>query len=229
MQLQHENVNDIAAALRSTHGCEAAILYGSMAAGDATASSDYDVAGFCDVSHVHRIAGKWRDSYLDVFLYPLSRLVQPEPGLVHMRDGRVLFDTVDGAAARLLAHLREIFSRGPEPLSPDEVTARRGWAWKMLDRARVGDPEGNFRRTWLLTALLEDYFLLAGRWYPGSKKGLAFLDANEPRMHALFRAALEPGAGLDDIEKLVEAVAGERDDNVAELLLRSPHWAASER
>jgi len=217
--VRSENVNDIVAALRSTHRCVAAILYGSIAAGDATPSSDYDIAGFCDVPQVRRIAGKWRDSYLDIFLYPLSKLQQPGPESLHMREGRVLFDTSDGAAAGLITGLREVFSRGPQPLPPDELAARRAWAWKMLDRARVGDAEGNFRRSWLLTALLEDYFLLTGRWYLGSKRSLAHLEANEPRMHALFSAALHPASSLGDIEKLVEAVAGRKDDNVARLEL----------
>jgi len=35
----------------------------------------------------------------------------------------------------------------------------------MALRMRRSDIEGNFRRAWLLTALLEDYFRLRGMWY----------------------------------------------------------------
>jgi len=109
--------------------------------------------------------------------------------------------------------LEALHGAGPEALPESELTARRNWAWKMLDRARIGDPEGNYRRAWLLTALLEDYFHLRTQWYEGSKKSLAFLARHEPAVYAKFEAALLPGAGLDRIAELVEVVAGPRRDS----------------
>jgi predicted nucleotidyltransferase len=131
-----------------------AILYGSFAAGDATPVSDYDIAGFADSRSVERISGKWRNSYLDLFLYPESRLDSPNPEMLHLRSGVVLFEKAE-AGSRFLAKLDEIFALGPERLPQSELRARRRWAWKMLDRAAKEDVEGNFRRAWLLTALLE--------------------------------------------------------------------------
>ena len=192
------------------------MLYGSHSSNDVTNASDYDLAGFCDIAESRRIAGPWRDSYLDVFLYPLAKLQQPGPELLHLRNGRVLFDTPDNAAEVLLAAIDEIFGHGPKKLPPDEALARRQWAWKMLDRARSGDPEGNFRRAWLLTALLEDHFQLSGRWYLGPKKSLAHLKMHEPHIYGLFTAALAPGARLSSIENLVRSVSGGRKQDEAE-------------
>src|SRR5207248_731180 len=85
------DLDDIAVALRERHRCHTAILYGSYATGDPRPGSDYDVAGFADVSSVERVTGSWRSSYLDVFIYPEVRLSAPDSELVHLRTGIVLF------------------------------------------------------------------------------------------------------------------------------------------
>jgi hypothetical protein len=183
-------------------------MYGSHARGDARPGSDYDVAGFAETAHVERITGPWRSSYLDVFVYPESKMT-PAPEMLHLRGGKALFQK-DGAADGFLAALDDLYAAGPEALHDSEIQARRNWAWKMLDRARLADPEGNYRRAWMLTALLEDYFVLRARWYDGSKKSLAFLAESEPHVHAKFEAALRPGASFDAVAELVETVAGPR-------------------
>jgi hypothetical protein len=202
-------VEEISAALRASYNCHTAILYGSHAKGDARPGSDYDVAGFADVSTVERVTGAWRNSYLDVFIYPESRLTAPTSEMVHLRGGVVLFQE-DAQGERLLSELDQIYAAGPEPLGDSELRARRHWAWKMSDRAAHDDAEGNFRRAWLLMALLEDYFHLRHRWYEGPKKSLSYLAENEPQVYAAFEAALRPGASLTTIAKLVETVAGPR-------------------
>jgi polymorphic toxin system nucleotidyltransferase-like protein len=202
------DLDDIAALLRQEHKCHAAILYGSRARGDAGPASDYDVAGFADVTAVERITGAWRSGYLDIFVYPESKLT-PSAEMLHMRGGKVLFQR-DRAGDEFLAALEAVHAAGPEALPESELAARRNWAWKMLDRARVGDPEGNYRRAWLLTALLEDYFHLRTLWYEGSKKSLAYLARCEPDVYAKFEAALLAGAGLEQVAELVEAVVGAR-------------------
>jgi predicted nucleotidyltransferase len=204
-----EDLDDIADALRRHHGSHTAILYGSFAAGDANATSDYDVAAFADSPGIERIAGRWRDTYLDVFVYPESMLESPGPELLPLRGGVVLFEK-EGAGTRLLAALEELFAHGPESLPASELRARRRWAWKMLDRAAKSDCEGDFRRAWLLSALLEDYFHLRHAWYLGPKKSLAYLRSNAPEAYAAFEEALRPGASLEVVGRVVGAVAGPR-------------------
>jgi hypothetical protein len=101
-----------------------------------------------------------------------------------------------------------MFAAGPEKLPDDEIAALKVWAWKMLDRAAASDIEGDYRRTWLLMALLEDYFAIRHRWYLGPKRSFQWLAANEPQAHAAFREALRPEADLEAIRRLVEVVAG---------------------
>jgi hypothetical protein len=74
-----------------------------------------------------------------------------------------------------------------------------------------GDAEGNYRRAWLLTALLEDWFQLRGLWYLGPKNALAHLRIHEPGLHDAFETALGPDAPLEKVETLVALVAGPRD------------------
>jgi hypothetical protein len=172
--------------------------------------SDYDIIGFREQDGpVARQTG-WRDgALLDVFIYPAQRLEAPAASFLHVRGGAILCDR-DDRGAQFLFGLEAIYAKGPNPLPPGECAALQAWAWKMLDRAMRGDVEGHYRRHWLLTALLENYFLIRGVWYPGSKEALKSLQTSNGKLYALFVAALEPGASLDAIKALVQAVSGDR-------------------
>lgn len=201
------DLEDICMQLRSRHGCRVVVLYGSHARGDATPGSDYDVAGFAPVAAPLRDARRWRGAFLDVFIYPEARLESPDAEMLKLRGGRVLFE-IDAAGTRFLQRLEHYFDAGPERLPEDEIQARRAWAYKMLDRIRRGDLEGRYRRAWLLTALLEDYFQLRQSWFPGPKEGFEWLRNNDAPTLAAFERALEPQANMESIATLVAAVAG---------------------
>ena len=72
----------------------------------------------------------------------------------------------------------------------------------MLDRASRGDIEGNFRRAWLLTTQLENFFLFRNEWYLGSKAALDALRADHPAIHAAVERALRPAASLARSKRL---------------------------
>jgi predicted nucleotidyltransferase len=200
-------IAQIAAELRTTHGCHTVILYGSHARGDARPSSDYDLMGIRETGPGFRDARLWQGVYLDLFIAPESDLAQPDESLLKLRGGIVLFQK-DNLGDALLARLDEMFLAGPKPRPPDEIAAVKVWAHKMIDRARDGDIEANYRRVWLLTSLLEDYFNFRHQWYLGPKQSFAWLKTHDPATHEAFQAALEPGASLDLIAALVERVTG---------------------
>lgn len=208
---QNDPVLDrLVARLEGVEGCRVIILYGSRARGDAGPDSDYDLIGFRDREGPPvRETGMRDGALLDVFIYPTGRLAEPGADLLHVRGGRALRD-LDGRGAAFLARLDEVFAAGPEPLPADEIEARRNWSWKMLDRAVRGDAESHFRRVWLLTMQLENFFLLRNEWYPGSKAALAALRVEQPVVYAVLERALAPMASLAEIEALVLAVNGPR-------------------
>jgi hypothetical protein len=110
------------------------------------------------------------------------------------------------AAPRCWQKVDALHAAGPVPLSPDEIEARRNWYGKMLDRIARGDIEAHYRRAWMLTAALEDYFALRGMWYEGPKAALAWLKLQKSEIYDAFAGALETAAQLDELQKLINKV-----------------------
>jgi uncharacterized protein len=195
----------IAKMVSAKHPCHTLILYGSWARGDATPASDVDLLAIAnnklrDIEHDTR---KWRGVYLDIFVYPESKVKAGV--LMHVRGGKVLKQRGQ-LGDQLLEKLDRKFRQDPKPLSPSELAVRKAWHLKMLDRAAMEGAEANYRRVWLLTALLEDYFALRNRWYEGPKISLQWLRENAPTVHRQFEAALKPDAELSAIRSLVKNV-----------------------
>jgi predicted nucleotidyltransferase len=189
--------------LKNKFGCHTLILYGSRARGDAKETSDYDIMGIkAEGDVIVRDAREWHGFYLDAFIYPESKVHPVQESMLHMRDGMILCEK-DQIGTKLLKSLRELDRQGPKKLADDEIRARKVWYQKMLARARAGDMEGNFRRMWLLTALIEDYFVVQGKWYRGPKESFAWLQVNQPNLYECYENAIRPDAPLTDIETLV--------------------------
>ena len=192
------------------HHCHTIILYGSRARGDATSVSDYDVVAFHDgEGSVTRETGHWQGALMDVFFYSTDRLQNPGAEFLRVRGGRILKERGD-LGRRFLETLDELYAKGPDPLSSDDLFLRRNWAWKTFDRTARGDVIGDFRRHHLLVELLESYFLLRQQWYLGPNEALALLKTNDPTAFNLFQAALIPDASLEEVQALVGCVVGLR-------------------
>lgn len=188
------------------HDCHTVILYGSRARGEENAASDYDVAGIRDTGDAVRDARPWQGAYLDAFIYPLARIVEPDRSLLHMRRGIVLREK-GAVGRRFLARLQDLYALGPELMAADEAEARYQWLYKTLERARVDDANGNYRRAWLLVGALEDFFSLRGEWYGGPKEGLRTLQQHHPELYAAYEKALLPGASFEEIAHMVKCLA----------------------
>lgn len=196
----------LAEGLVARHGCHTVLLYGSRARGDASEESDWDLLGVRTEGPVVRDAWRTEHGWLDAFVYPEAELLA-EPlsmSFFRLEGARVLVQR-EGFGDALIRKVEARLANPPEPLPDDEIAARRQWAEKMLERARVGDAEGNFRRAWLLTQLLEDHFVCAQRWYRGPKAAIASLRRDEPELYRRYAAALEPGAPFSAVEDVVAA------------------------
>lgn len=209
----HDNdptLDRIVRELADDHAAHTILLYGSRADGSAGPDSDYDIAAFGPIAEPFRIARPASGGYLDVFVYPQAQLTSESDEFLKLRGSRVLRQR-GVEADDLLRALDAKHARGPDPLSADEIAARRVWAHKMLDRMQRGDAEGDYRRAWLLYTLLEDYFHLRGLWCEGPKKSLRWLSQFDADTHRAFVSALRPGANFESIRALVACVTGLAD------------------
>ena len=195
--------------LKSQFACHTAILYGSRARGDFSANSDYDVLGVSQlVDDVVRDARKFRGKYVDVFVYPEVALRRPVEAHLFIRGGMVLFEK-NGFGTKFLKKLDRIYSKGPTPNLKSEIQVKKIWAEKMFSRAKLRDPEGNYRRLWLITSLLPDYFAIRNKWYMGSKAGLAELKRMDAKTHELYLKALEHPFDDANLRKLISRITSE--------------------
>jgi hypothetical protein len=195
------------------YGAHTVLLYGSRADNSANEFSDYDIAAFAKISAATRDARVVDGQFVDVFIHPEEALVAATEEHLSLRGSKILLQR-GNEAAKFLTELDAIFARGPKPLPADEIQARRVWARKMALRMRRADIEGNYRRAWLLTALLEDYFCIRGMWYQGPKKSIEWLLASDPETHNAFATALQPGASDESIDVLTERVVGDDKSHV---------------
>ncbi len=194
--------------LAQAGGAHTVLLYGSRADGTEDQDSDYDIAAFGPREDTGRDTRVVDGVFLDVFIYPDAVLRQQATAdFLKLRQSVVLVQR-DREAHRFLDGLGALFAQGPPALPADEISARRAWAWKMVARMERRDAEGHYRRAWLLTSLLEDYFALRGQWYEGPKKALLWLRAHDPATAAAMEAALQPGASQASIRHAVACVAG---------------------
>lgn len=196
--------------LVSVHSARTILLYGSRADGTASDDSDYDIAAFGPIKEPLRIARPQGRGYLDIWVYPNESLTEVTDESLRLRGSKVLLQRANEAEA-FLANIEALYRRGPARLTPNEIEARRVWAHKMLARIERADPEGNYRRVWLLQALLEDYFQQRGLWFEGPKKALRWLAASDVPAYHAYCQALEPGASNQSIATLVQVFHGAHD------------------
>lgn len=200
-------LHTICTELSQRRGVHTVLLYGSRANGTEDQDSDYDIAAFGPCEQAVRDTRMVGGGFLDAFIYPDSLLLQPGAELLKLRRSVVLVQRTQ-EADRFLQGLEALFAQGPAALPPDEISARKAWAWKMVARLERGDAEGHYRRAWLLTSLLEDYFALRQQWFEGPKKALRWLREQDPATAAALAAALQPGALPETIRLAVACVAG---------------------
>ncbi|MGB8856746.1 MAG: nucleotidyltransferase domain-containing protein [Burkholderiales bacterium] len=191
--------------LVSAHAVHTILLYGSRANGSARPDSDYDIAAFAPVEKTIRDARVVEGMFLDTFIYPESELLNPIEEHLKLRGSKIVLQR-ETDVENFLHQLEHLFRIGPTALPADEIEARKVWALKMAERMKYGDVEANYRRVWLLTALLEDYFHIRGLWCQGPKKSLIWLKKFDAAVHDAYCAALEPGARHETIHALVKLV-----------------------
>lgn len=182
------------------------IVYGSYADGSNNEHSDFDalvITGGRDTLHdVSFVDGV----QLDVFVYPAEHFESEYncDDFIQIADGRIITDT-DGTAARLMASVEAYLTALPLK-TLEEVRSDIEWCKKMLLRTARSDPEGMFRRHWLIVDSLEIYCAAMGQQYRGPKKALRWMEMEQAEAFGLYCSALhdDDGAITAWVEYLVE-------------------------
>ncbi|MBY0415796.1 MAG: nucleotidyltransferase domain-containing protein, partial [Bdellovibrionales bacterium] len=186
--------------------CHTVILYGSRARGDANFASDYDIMGVRKTGKKMRIAKMFNDAYLDSFIFPEKDLKVIDENFLYMKGAKVLHQK-DQFGTLFIKKLNSALKKKYRPLPSDEIEARRFWLHKMLERIKLGDLEGLYRRSWLQEALLADYFNIRKLRYWGSKESFKWLMVNDKKTYLLFKKTLENPSDFKNLKKLVEQVS----------------------
>ncbi len=196
-----ENVKNY---LKKQYNCHSIILYGSFSNGTYTDESDIDVICFCDTTLQKNDTTVINGRQLDAWIYDTNMMTKPKE-LLHINGGKILLDEKD-LCTRLLENIDEYFNKGPQKLTLEEINFKKNWLKKMLNRAKKGDVEGNFRYHWMLVDSLEMYFGIKGLWYLGPKKSLNCLKENDTGAYKLFKDALSIDSSLEKAEKLIDFI-----------------------
>lgn len=204
MVMEEKLIDAVKEYLKKEYNCHSIILYGSFASGDYTEESDIDLVCFCDNPKKENDTTVFNNRRLDAWIYK-TEMMEEYTQFLHVKDGKIIFDERD-LCTIFLNEINEQFIIGPKQLTLQEKDFLKSWLKKMLQRAKKGDIEGNFRYHWLLTDSLKIYFDIKGMWYLGPKKSLRWLYENNREAYYLFYNALRINADIAEIEKLIEYI-----------------------
>ncbi|MBU3129944.1 nucleotidyltransferase domain-containing protein [Clostridium tagluense] len=189
---------------KEQYNCHSIILYGSFANDTYTDESDIDIICFCDNVLKKNDTTIINGRQLDAWMYNTNMMTKEEE-LLHIKGGKILLDEKD-LCAKLLANIDKLFNEGAKKLTLEDINFHKSWLMKMLNRAKKGDVEGDFRYHWMLVDSLTIYFGIKGLWYLGPKKSLHWLKENDGHAYKLFNDALNINSSFEKTENLISFI-----------------------
>lgn len=191
--MNYENdpvLSSIVRELKNKYRCHTIVLYGSRARGLISPTSDYDVVGIRRRGSKTRLAKKQMGFYWDVFVYPEKDLRRLDDQQLGWRDARIIYG--EGTYGQnLLRRLHTLLKKPHKPEPQYEINILKVWAQKELDRCKIEDIQGLYRRAEFQTALIEHYFVIRKKRFSGPKAGFAWLKENDPRAFKLINRCLK--------------------------------------
>lgn len=180
--MKYENdpiLKSIVLKLKEKFRCHTIILYGSRARGSISLTSDYDVVGVCKRGKKTRIAKKQMGFYWDVLVCPEKDLEKLGEQQLGWKDAQILYQK-DEYGRNLLRRLKVLLRKPHKPAPQYEIDVLKVWAQKELDRCKVKDIQGLYRRAEFQNALIEHYFIVRKKRFSGPKASFAWLEKNDP-------------------------------------------------
>ncbi|CAG9295935.1 hypothetical protein CEDIAZO_01069 [Celerinatantimonas diazotrophica] len=105
-----------------------------------------------------------------------------------------------------MVEIRQRLAQGPDPLRPEDSDHLVKWIFKMIARIESGGLEGNYRRCWLQTDLLEIYFQMRRLWFLGPKKSFKYLKQHDQAAYNLFSTMYENNNNLEMLKEVAQYV-----------------------
>lgn len=163
-------------------------VYGSYADGTNDEYSDFDcllIVKSKDRTHDDTIVD---GVVLDCFLYSEQEIGQEDiETFIPLYDAKLVYDT--GIGQTVQSRVRN-YAESHTVHPPEEKHFLVSWIKKTMKRIEKSDAEGHFRAIALLAESLEDYCILRGRFYFGSKKTIRSLQEEDEQGFLLFRDAI---------------------------------------
>lgn len=176
--------------LITKHRCHTVVLYGSRARGQVTLTSDYDVMGVRSRGSELRIAKKQEGFFWDVFVYPEKDLKNIDGKVFDLKHAKVLYQ--EGKyGTDLIRRIKKGLKIPFKKHSQFEIDVVKVWAQKELERCRINDTQGLYRRIEFLGALVDHYFYVRQKRYLGPKAGLETMQKNDPTTFKLVKRAFK--------------------------------------
>jgi predicted nucleotidyltransferase len=198
-------LSSIVKTLRQKYHCHTIILYGSRARGLTTPTSDYDVFGVSRNGEKTRIAKKQKGYYWDVFVYPEKDLRKLGDQHFLWKGARIIYEK-GPYGEKLLKRLNKILKTPFKPQPQYEIDITKVWAQKDLDRCRMTDIQGLYRRAELHNALIDHYFFMRQKRFLGPKEAFAWLEQNNLKTFKLIQRTLKYPSNLTYLKAAASAV-----------------------
>lgn len=191
--------------LTQTYRCHTVILYGSRARGQTTSTSDFDVFGVCKRGRKTRIAKKQDGKFWDVHIYPEKDLRKLGDHHFSWKYSRILY-SVGPYGKRLMCRIENLTKRPFTPHPDYEIEVVKAWAQKQLERCRIHDIQGLYRRSEFQNALIEHYYFVRQKRFLGPKEGFAWLNDNDLKTFKLVHRSLKNPTNISYLKTAAEAV-----------------------
>jgi hypothetical protein len=198
-------LTDIIRELKKKHRCHTILLCGSRARGLVTSTSDYDVVGVRRSGEKTRLAKKKNGAYWDVSIHPEKSLQKLHDGHFGWKDAQLLYSESNYGRqllCRVAAHIKKPFKPNPQY----EIDVLKVWAQKQLDRCRINDINGLFRRAEFQMSLVDHYFYVRQMRFWGPKAGLAWLAEHDPKTFKLIQRALKHPTNISFLKAAAKSV-----------------------
>ncbi len=176
--------------LREDFNCHTIFLYGSRARGLETSTSDYDVTGICRHGEKTRIVKKQKGFFWDVFVYPEKDLRILGESHFSWKGAKLIYS--EGSyGKKFITRLEKLLLKPYKPQPKFEIDVLKVWAHKELERCRVNDIQGLYRRAEFHNALIDHYFFIRQKRFLGPKESFSWLLKHDPLTYKLIHKSLK--------------------------------------